>query len=75
MKPVHTLTRKVVGPCLYAHVEPGSNLVRAIECLLCRDIIYEKGPGPYVSSGLIKAIRLHFFLAHDIDAIDLPERK
>lgn len=65
--------KEAVGQKMWAHCEPGTNKMREMECLLCRERIYRKGDDPYVPSALIKSLRLHFLLSHDIEATDLPE--
>lgn len=62
-----------VGQHLWVIVIPGTNKMNATRCLLCKDTIYERGSDPYVPTAYIKGLRLHFLLAHDIEATDLPE--
>lgn len=62
-----------VGPHLWAITDPATNQMQATRCLLCKDIIYEAGSEVYVPAAFIKGVRLHFLLAHDVDATDLPE--
>jgi len=66
-------SQQAIGKHLWAHCPSGFGKVNAIECLLCKDVIYRAGPEPYVKEALVKLLRLHFLLVHEIEAIDLPE--
>lgn len=65
--------RGKVGEHLWVIVAPGTNKMTATRCLLCKELIYERGDEPHVQTAFVKGLRLHFLLRHDIDATDLPE--